>query len=425
MKTLIKQVRIIDLQTDLNGKTVDLLLNNGHIEAVEEQLSNEEAEVLSFENGVVLPGLVDVGTEIGDPGMEHREDLQSVASAALAGGFSAILTQPGTIPVVDNKSAVRYLKNQSQDLMIDVFPIGAVSVNNKGKDLTEMIDMQRAGAVAFSDGKASIQHSGMMLRALEYIKAIDGLIINEPNDQTISRGGQMHEGFTSTSLGMKGIPSMAEDLMVQRDLQLAEYADSRLHLSNISTAGAVARVREAKEKGLKVTASVAVLNLYLSDEALEAFDTHLKVIPPLRSKSDQEALLAGLKDGTIDFISSNHVPIEEEHKKLEFPFAAFGAISLETALALSWTVLQQKGFDLDQLYYLWSKNPRQLFHLEQPTIQPGQTANFTVFDPVAEWQFEARHIQSKSKNTALIGHPLKGRPLAVFHNRQSWILGDS
>ncbi|TAK43452.1 MAG: dihydroorotase, partial [Saprospiraceae bacterium] len=285
------------------------------------------------------------------------------------------------------------------------------------KDITEMYDMNAAGAVAFSDGKNTMRDSGLMMRALLYVQPFGGVILNHPLDEDIAHGGQMHEGVMSTSLGLHGIPGISEELMVQRDIFLAGYTGSRLHLLNISTAGSVRLIKAAKAKGLDVTASVAAMNLACDDSHLFDFDSNFKVMPPLRGKDDLKALHKGLKDGTIDCITSNHTPLDTEAKNLEFPYAAFGAIGLETAFALSNTYL--KGvLSTEQLVEKLAIAPRRILGMEVPEIAEGAAADLTVFDPEREWTFTEKDIFSKSKNTPFIGWTFKGKALAIIRKNQ-------
>lgn len=420
MNLLIKNVTIVDTQSSHNGQSVDLLIENGRIKNIQPGIIAEYTEVLDAKGACVSPGWMDVGVQACDPGYEHREDLQSAARAAAAGGFTAIAVQPNTNPAIDSKSEVLYIKKNTQELPVDFYPIGAVSEGCRGKDITEMLDMRSAGALAFSDGKHAIEDNGLMLRALQYVRPFAGVIINQPLDTGIAGDGQMHEGIVSTTLGMRGIPSLAEELMVERDLYLLAYTDSNLHLANISTAGAVQQIREAKNRGLHVTASVAALNLVFDDDALNDFDSNFKVLPPVRSVRDREALIAGLLDGTIDFINSNHVPVDEEGKKREFPYASFGAIGLETAFAASWSVLNNR-LSVAEMVRLLAVRPRVRFGLPVPSVETGQVANLTIFDPNAEWIVDRSDIRSKSKNSPFIGRKLMGRVLAIIHNYQSEI----
>src|SRR5690606_34206657 len=273
---------------------------------------------------------------------------------------------------------------------------GAISIDCAGKDITEMYDMHHAGAVAFSDGQKTVQNSGLMMRALQYVKAFDGLVMNHPQDNGLATEGQMHEGLISTSLGLKGIPSISEELMVQRDLYLADYAGSRLHLFNISTGRSVELVRKAKAEGMEVTASVPVLNLVFDDTAIAEFNSNFKVLPPLREKSDIRALKRGLKTGTISLITSNHTPLDEEAKNLEFPYADFGIINLETTFALCNTFLSDT-LKIEELVTILALNPRKLLRLPKPVIETGALANLTIFNTSQEWTFSKHHIRSKSK----------------------------
>jgi dihydroorotase len=293
-----------------------------------------------------------------------------------------------------------------------------VSQGCEGKDLAELFDMHSAGAIAFSDGSKAVQDAGLLLRALQYAKAFNGLVLNEPHHKTIAAGGQMHEGVISTSLGMKGVPALAEEIMVQRDLSLLEYAQGRLHLHLLSTAKSVALVRHAKKAGLPVTASVAVANLCFTDEKLAGFDSNWKVMPPLRSRADAEALLEGVLDGTIDFICSNHTPWDEEAKNLEFPYAEFGMAGLETCFALCRTFLGQH-LPLDILLEKIALAPRRVFGVPQPAVKPGARAELTIFDPDAEWTFRENDIRSKSHNTPLAGHTFRGKVLGIVNNGQA------
>ncbi len=414
MNILLKKIKIIDSASPHNGERTDIFIQNNVIEAIGQDLTAPDGvEILEADHACVSVGWFDVGVQANDPGKEHREDLISVCEAAAAGGFTGIAVQPNTFPVVHSKSEVLYIKNKTATSQVEVLPIGAISENAAGKDMTEIFDMHHAGAVAFSDGNQPIQDGGLLLRALQYTTMFDGLVMNHPHDRSVAAGGQMHEGVTSTSLGLRGIPSLSEELMLQRDLRLVAYAGARLHVVNISTADAVAQIRAAKKDGLRVTCSVAVANLVLDDAALADFDSNLKVLPPLRNVSDRAALHEGLKDGTIDFICSNHTPLEDEKKNLEFPYASFGMIGLETAFALSWTHLKNT-LTLEKLVEKWSKNPREVLHLPRLKIAVGEKANLTVFQPDASWIFEEKDIRSKSKNTPFVGAHLQGKVLKII-----------
>jgi dihydroorotase len=419
MKLLIRKATIIDPNSPYHRKLVDVFIENDKITSIGSALKLKADQTVEMDGAYLSPGWVDIGVQTGDPGFEHREDLRSVSAAAAAGGFTTIAAQPNTEPVVDNKSGVNYLLQQSKGQLVDVLPIGAMTVGCKGNDITEMIDMRKAGAIAFSDGDHPLQDNGMMLRALQYVKAFSGIVINQPLDQAIALNGEMHEGVVSASLGLKGIPNLAEDLIVQRDIYLTEYADSRLHLANISTSHSVELVRRAKAKGLRVSCSVAALNLAFDDRSLVEFDSAFKVMPPLRAQEDIASLKQGLKDGIIDLISSNHVPLEEEQKKLEFPYAGFGAIGLETTYAIVNTALDGL-LSTDELIAKLSSNPRRIFELPEITIREGAKANLTWFHPTLTWTFNRNNIYSRSLNTPLLGQQLRGRVLGVVNNGKAF-----
>ncbi|MCB0522955.1 MAG: dihydroorotase [Saprospiraceae bacterium] len=418
MQLLIKNARIIDGTSEHQPQ--DILIKNGLIAEIGANIPlSKDAQVWESKNLCVSPGWMDVGVQICDPGFEHREDMRSAVSAAEAGGFTAIACMPNTSPALHSKSEILYVKNKSEGLKspVTVHPIGAISLGCEGKDLAELMDMNNAGAVAFSDGSKAIQDAGLLLRAIQYARSFNGMVFNEPYYKSIASGGQMHEGKVSTSLGLRGIPALAEELMVQRDLSLLDYSGGRLHIHLISTANSVAMIRAAKKAGKQVTCSVAIANLCFTDEKMVDFDSYWKIQPPLRSQDDKKTLLQGLADGTIDFICSNHTPWDEEAKNLEFPFAKFGMLGLETAFALCRTFLP-KSFSLNDLVEKLSLAPRRLLGLPVPEIAKGAIANLTVFDPDQEWTFEANYIKSKSKNSPFIGQKFKGKVIGIINNEQ-------
>lgn len=424
MQLLLKNVRIVDGAGRPTGPC-DIAVRDGVIEAVGENLpAAAGAEVWNFPGRAphVSPGWLDVGAQGGDPGYEHREDLHSLARAAAAGGFTALACFPNTHPAVHAKSEILYIKNKTAASPVAFYPIGAVSQQTEGKDLAELYDMHAAGAAAFSDGSRPVQDAGLLLRALQYVKAFDGLVLNQPHHKTLAAGGQMHEGLVSTRLGMKGLSALAEEIMVQRDLGLLEYAGSRLHLHLLSTRRSVDLVRRAKAAGWAVTASVAAVNLCFTDEKMAAFDANWKVLPPLRNASDTEALLEGLADGTIDLICSNHAPWDEEAKNLEFPYAEFGMIGLETTFALCRTFLDKK-LSVPVLVEKLSLAPRRVLGLPAPEIHPGAPAELTVFDPDFEWVFSENDIRSKSKNTPFVGQTFRGKALGIVGRGQAVLTG--
>jgi len=416
MHQLIKNVTIVDPASPHNGQQLDVRLQDGRIAAIGHALAAEGAQVWDAAAACLSPGWVDQGAFVEDPGQEHREDLHSLARAAAAGGYTQVVIEPDAQPVRHDKSGILYVRRQATGLPVAVHPLGALSRDLSGKELSEMIDMRQAGALAFSNGNQPVTHAGLLLRALLYVKTFDGLVINRPLDESVSPGGQLHEGRMSTQLGMRGIPALAEELMIERDLRLLAYTDSRLHLANISTAAAVEQIRNAKKAGLRVTASVAALNLVYTDEVLADFDTHFKLMPPLRGEEDRAALVEGLTDGTIDWVSSNHRGLEVEAKMLEFPYADFGAIGLESAFGLMRRATVGR-MPLEALIDRLAYRPRMAMGLPLATIETGAAADLTLFAPDERWVFGSQHIRSKSTNTPLIGHELLGRSLAVFYHQ--------
>lgn len=417
MQRLFRAVKIMDPASEWHGQTVDIRVTDGHLTEIGEQLSLEEAEEIELPDCSVSTGWIDLEAEGGDPGLEQREDIATLCRAAAAGGYVKVGLRPNTEPVIHDKSGVSYLRQQAQGQAVDLLPIGAISRDTDGKEITEMLDMRAAGAIAFSDGAKSLQHAGLMKRALLYVKTFDGLVINQPLEATIAGKGQLHEGTISTMLGMVGIPALAEELMIERDLRLLEYTDSRLHLSHVSTVKGVEKIRNAKAQGLRVTASVAALNLLLTVKDVENFDSHCKVLPPLRSELDRQALLAGLKDGTIDCISSNHTPRELETKHLEFSYADFGAATLSTAFAAARTGTKDTLTEAE-LLAKFTSGPRRVFGLEAATIAVGASAQLSFYQYDTQWIPGPQDIRSKSKNSPLIGQQLSGRPIAILNGER-------
>lgn len=417
MQFLLKNIRICSGQKIAGPQ--DIRISDGIIQAIGKNLPMEAGvREISLPGQVhASAGWMDVGVHTGDPGYEHREDLRTATLAAAAGGFTAIACAPNTLPVVDTKAAVVYIQNKTAGLPVSVYPIGAISIGAQGADLAELYDMHAAGAIAFSDGRMPVQDAGLLLRALQYVQAFQGLIMHQPHHKSIAAGGQMHEGLISTQLGMRGIAALSEEVTIQRDLSLLEYAGGRLHLHLVSTKKGVAMVRAAKTAGLPVTASVAVANLCFTDEVLAGFDSNWKVKPPLRDETHRLALLEGLADGTIDFICSNHTPWDQEMKNVEFPFAEFGMLGLETAFALCRTFLE-KELSLEQLVQLWAVGPRTVLGLPVPEIKPGVRAELTLFDPGLEWTLTEKELRSKSTNTPFIGQKFKGKVLGIFNKGQ-------
>lgn len=351
---------------------------------------------------------------IGDPGLETKEDLQSGTAAAKAGGFTGIAVLPTTKPVVQTKGAVEYILNRAKNNLVDVHPIGAISNDLEGKELAELFDMKNAGAVAFSEGSKAIADDGFMSRALQYALGFEGLLMVYPENKSIAGKAQVNESKNNVLLGMKGIPALAEEMQLARDIYLATYHNAPIHISQISTAGSVALIKKAKKDGLKITCDVAAHQLVFTEDLLNDFDSNYKVKPPLRSKADNKALIAGLKDGTIDAVTSQHRPHEIEFKDVEFEIASYGIIALQTVLPL----LLQAGLDAGLIAEKLAINPRKLLKLEVPVIGIGATANFVVYHPQQEWEYNVNNNRSKAANSPLLGKTLKGKVQLVYNNKQ-------
>ena len=414
MQLLIRDARVVDPRSPHHGQIRDILIEDGRISRIGTGIEVPSAQFFSYEGAWVSPGWMDIGTQVCDPGLEHREDLASAAAAAAAGGFTALAPFPNTVPSISSKGEVAYLLSKSVGGPVDFFPIGAISENGAGKQIAELMDMAQAGAVAFSDGEHPVRHSGLMLRALQYVRSFGGLIINRPFDEELAFDGQVHEGLVGLGLGLRGIPNLAEDMMVQRDLSLNTYAGSRLHIYGLSSGRSVQLVREAKAAGMNVTCSVPVLNIAYDDSALGDYDVNFKVLPPLRGTEDRQLLIEGLLDGTIDLVVSNHVPLETEQKLVEFPYAEFGAIGLETTFGLLNKSLSDI-LNVEALIRVLAFRPREVLGLPVPGIREGEKANLTIFDPARTWKVNANGLYSKSRNTPLDGVELKGQVLGVVN----------
>ncbi len=413
MSVLIKKCTIVDKNSSHHKTVKDVFIEKGIIKKIAKDLDVKAKRIIQEKDTYLSIGFADLGTQVCDPGFEYREDLESVSQAALAGGYTAIACFPNSSPAVHNKSQVQYILNKTQNNKVDFFPIGAITLETQGKDLSEIYDMHHAGAIAFSDGKNGISDNGMMIRALQYVLPFNGLVINNPLDKSSSHNGQMHEGLTSTQMGTSGIPSVAEELMVSRDLQVLEYTQSRLHIHNISTANSVELIKKAKKKGLEVTCSVAALNLIFEDKDLSDFNSNLKVMPPLRENSDVKALIKGLKDGTIDCITTNHTPWDIEHKDLEFAYAEFGAIGLQTTFSALIHYLS-KDLSIELIIDKIAQSPREILKVKTPILEENQVANCVLFNINQSFTFSKDMIVSKSHNSPFINKELKGEIISVF-----------
>ena len=417
MKVLLKQASIVSSASPFNGLQKDILIDEGTIVSIEDSITDKADTIVEIPGMHVSIGWMDVFAHFCDPGLEHRETIASGVAAAAAGGFTDVLLMPNTQPVVDNKSQVEYLVNKSTPLPVNVHPIGAVTKDAAGKELAEMYDMRQAGAIAFSDGIHSIQNSGLLVKALQYIKVFDGIIIQIPDDKSIGSSGLINEGIISTQLGLPGKPAMSEELIVARDIKLASYADSKLHFTGVSTAKSLEYMQQAKHDGIDITCSVTPYHLLFCDEDLQEYDTNLKVNPPLRTSADRAALLTGLLDGTIDCIASHHIPHHIDDKECEFEYAKNGMIGLESLFG-GVSSLVNGEWPLEKLIDILSVAPRKIFGLPIPEIKEGTVASLTLFNPLEEYIFERSMIQSKSANAAFIGKKLKGKVIGIINKNQ-------
>jgi dihydroorotase len=417
MQILLKNVQITAAASPYNGKQQDILIENGTISQIGSGIAAPQAQVIEGENLHVSLGWTDIFSHFCDPGQEHKEDLQTGVAAAAKGGFTTVMVVPNTQPALHTKPQIEYVISRTRNSAVQVLPIGAVTKNLEGTSLAEMYEMAQAGAVAFSDGLKPLQSPGMMLKALQYVKAIDATIIQLPDDLSISAHGLMHEGIYSTQLGMPGKPALAEELIIQRDIELALYTDSKIHFTGISTRKAVELIAKAKEKGIKVTCSVTPYHLSLTDKELEGYDTHLKVNPPLRSADDVKALQDAVKNGVIDCFATHHLPQDWDAKIVEFEYAKNGMIGLESCFGVLRKYLPE--VPLDQLINMLTVRPREIFNLPAHNLAVGASANLTLFNPEQEWTLTTAHLASRSKNSAYIGAQLKGTVIGIINGTQA------
>lgn len=416
MKILIRHARIIDTHSPFNGLIKDILVDNDQIIAITDQITDAVDQIIESADLEVSIGWVDTFAHFCDPGIEYKETLESGAAAAAAGGFTQVFVLPNTDPVVDNKSQVSYIVQQSTSLPVSIHPIGAITKKTEGKDLAEMYDMKNNGAIAFSDGLAPVQTAGLFLKALLYVKAFEGVLIQIPIDKSIGSGGLINEGITSTQLGLPGIPSISEVTIVKRDIDLARYTGSKLHITGVSTAISLDLIAEAKKEGLPISCSVTAYQLHFCDEDLVNYDTNLKLNPPLRTRKDMLALQNAVRKGLVDCIASHHLPQNWDNKVCEFEYAKSGIIGLQTSYVALNSILPE--LSSEQIIALLSTNARNIFAIPTTNINVGSKAELTLFSRTGKTTLTVQNNKSKSSNSAFLNTELNGKVLGILHKGQ-------
>jgi len=410
MNLIFKNATIIDKNSPFHNELVDIGVENGIIKQIGNNITAEGFETVELENLHISKGWFDSSVSLGEPGYEDRETLANGLDTAAKSGFTDIALQPNNNPIAERQGDIAFLVNRSAGYATNLHPIGALTKGSEGKDMAELFDMKNAGAVAFGDHNKAIADANILKIALQYVQDFNGLVIAYSQDDKIKGKGVVHEGVVSTRLGLKGIPALAEELQIARNLFLLEYTGGKMHIPTLSTGRSVQLIREAKAKGLNVTCSVAVHHLVLTDEVLGDFDTRYKVAPPLRPEAERKLLIEGVLDGTIDLITSDHNPLDIENKKLEFDLAKDGTIGLESAFGALMTVLP-----LEVIVEKFTAG-KTLFGFGSHDIAEGSKAGFTLFTPTGEWAFAKRDILSKSKNSAFLGQPMKGKAYGIYNN---------
>lgn len=414
MIILLKSAKIIDPKSPFHNKTKDILIVDGIIKDIQNNIdTKKEYQLVEFNDLHVSSGWFDTSVCFGEPGFEERETISNGLNVAAKSGFTAVAINPNTNPIIDNKASVEFLKNKATQSATNLFPIGALTQQSKGNEMAELFDMQQSGAIAFGDYKKPIENDNLLKIALLYAQNFNGLVLSFPKNKKIAGEGVVHEGINSTRLGLKGIPSLAEEIQIARDLFLLEYTGGKLHIPTISSKKSVELIREAKQKGLDVTCSVAVHNLIVTDDELQEFDANKKVNPPLRTLEHNNVLLEGLKDGTIDIITSDHNPLDIENKKVEFSIGKDGTIGLESAFSALNTVL-----DIEIIVKCLTESPKKRFGIEIDIIDIDNKAELSLFTTKGTYQFSEKEIISTSKNSIFLGKQLKGKVYGVINNDQ-------
>jgi dihydroorotase len=421
MTILLRQTIIIDSSSPFHFKKADVLITNGIISRIADKIDEKADKIIDIPGLHISGGWVEIFSDFCDPGHEYKETVETGSLAAAAGGFTDVFLIPNTAPVVHAKAGVEYLVQKNATSPVTIHPIGAITKNTEGKELAEMYDMHQSGAKVFSDGINSIQSPGLLIKALQYLKAIDATIIQLPDDRSVNPAGLMNEGIVSTRLGLPGRAAISEELMIARDIELVKYAGGKLHITGLSTKGSIERIRAAKKQGLKITCSVTPAHLLYSDEDLVNYDTNLKLNPPLRTAADRDALREALADGTIDCIAAQHFPQDQDHKMAEFEYALNGMIGLQTSFAAVRSALP--SLEMEKLVSLFCENPRKIFGLPAAFIKEGAPATLTLFQPGKQWTFSKAQNLSRSANSPFFGTTFPSAVSGII-NKGSLFLND-
>lgn len=413
MKLLLKAAKIIDKSSSYHLQTKDILIEKGIISKIEDSIQEKNCKIIQLDDLHISQGWFDTSVSFGEPGFEERETIDHGLQVAAKSGFTAIAVNPNTSPVADNKAVIELMINKAQYSATNLFPIGAFTNEMNGEDMAELYDMQNSGAIAFGDYNKAISNPNLLKIGLLYTQNFNGLLISFPQENSIAGSGLVNEEVNSTQLGLRGIPALAEELQIARDLFLLEYTEGKLHIPTITTKKSVELIKQAKAKGLNVTCSVSAHHLVLNDDEIRSFDSNTKVLPPLRTLKDCEALIEGVKDGTIDMITSDHNPIDVDHKKMEYNNAKFGTIGMESLFGSLNQVLP-----LEILVESISEKPKKRFNIEVNSITVGNKADLTLFTPAAEYIFSDEDILSTSKNSIFLNKKMIGKAYGIIANNQ-------
>jgi len=411
MNIILKSAKVINVESKHNGSKQDILISEGKIKKIGSSISVKNAKIIDIKNLHVSTGWFDSSVSFGEPGYEERETLLNGANVASKSGFTDLLLNPSTKPVLDNQTDISFIKSKSLNSSCNIHPIGALTLSSESKDLAELYDMKNSGAVGFYDFKKPILNSNLLKTALLYSQSFNSVIMSYPQDNSVAKGGLINEGTISVNYGIKGIPNFAEEIQIARDLHVLEYTGGKLHIPTISTKKSLELIKKAKSKGLNVTCSVAVHNLIFNDKKLKDFDTRFKVLPPLREEKDRIALVNGVKTGLIDMVTSDHLPIDLENKKTDIENAKYGTIGLESIFGSLLSL-----FDLNQTIEILTRG-REIFNIEKPEFEVGSKASLSLFT-INDYEFSKADILSKSKNSAFLGMKMKGKPIGVINGNK-------